>query len=341
MEGSNEIENEIRNQIEKFLLSINISRAVGTFAVRFNNLDVKPGDIQGKSWDESVDILLDAVDDAFAKQKIALLGDQGQLAVDIDNWLRQIDSTTIDQDNLYRLMVSLVQGNRLAFDRKTHRQVKQRYNRLNYIFLAAHALQKQEKAQISQSVLEHLQDALIALQAVWGIYELNRLQQNQVSLSNLDGKNRDLIIKEIGQEKFEELKNKIIPEFNSEERIILRDILGKRVRNEIYRELLLSIISQMWVEYLTKVEALRVSIGLEAYGQRDPLVQYKGKASELFKALLEDIRSALVNRMFTYRPSQRVNTTIEKERVSPIEEKKIPINQESEKSKSKRKRRRH
>jgi preprotein translocase subunit SecA len=341
IEGSNDIENEIRNQIENFLLNINISRAVGTFAVRFNNLDVKPGDIQGKSWDESVDILLDAVDDAFAKQKNALLGEQGQLAIDIDNWLRQIDSPTIDRDNFFRLMVSLVQGNRLAFDRKTHRQVKQRYNRLNYIFLAALALQKQEKAQISQSVLEHLQDALIALQSVWGIYELNRLQQNQVSLSNLDEKNRDLIVKEIGHEKFEELRNKIIPEFNSEERILLRDILGKRIRNEIYRELLLSIISQMWVEYLTKVEALRVSIGLEAYGQRDPLVQYKGKASELFKALLEDIRSALVNRMFTYRPSQRVNTTIEKERVSPTEEKNNPINQEAEKSKSKRKRRRH
>jgi len=341
MEGSNDIENEIRNQIEKFLLSLNISRAVGTFAVRFNNLEVKPGDFQGKSWDDSVDILLDAVDDAFAKQKNALLGEHGQLAIDIDNWLRQIDSNTIDRDNFFRLMISLVEGSRLAFDRKTHRQVKQRYNRLNYIFLAANALQNYDKVQISQSVLEHLQDALIALQSVWGVYELNRLQQNQVSLSNLDEKNRELIVKEIGQEKFEELKDKIIPEFDSEERIILRDILGKRVRNEIYRELLLSIISQMWVEYLTKVEALRVSIGLEAYGQRDPLVQYKSKASELFKTLLEDIRSALVNRMFTYRPSQRVNTTIEKDRVVTPEEKKIPIGQEVEKSKSKRKRRRH
>jgi len=39
------------------------------------------------------------------------------------------------------------------------------------------------------------------------------------------------------------------------------------------------------VEYLTQMEALRVSIGLEAYGQRDPLVQYKSKAFELFQTL--------------------------------------------------------
>jgi len=97
----------------------------------------------------------------------------------------------------------------------------------------------------------------------------------------------------------------------------------------------------MWVEYLTKVEALRVSIGLEAYGQRDPLVQYKSQASELFKTLLEEIRSALVNRMFTYRPSQRVNSTIEKERESEPDNKKISDNPEVEKTKNKRKRRRH
>lgn len=341
LEGSNEIENEIRDQIEKFLLNINISRAVGTFAVRFNNMDLKPGDVQGKTWDESGDILLDAVEDAFARQKSALLGENGQLSIDIDNWLRQIDARTIDREQLYQLMISLVQGSRLAFDRKTHRQIKQRYTRINYIFLAAQALQKIDKAQILQSVLDHLLDALFALQSVWGIYELNRLQQNQVSLSNLDEKNKELMIRELGQERFNSLKDKIIPDFSSEQREIIRDILGKRVRNEIYRELLLSIISQMWVEYLTKVEALRVSIGLEAYGQRDPLVEYKSKASELFKILLEDIRSALVNRMFTYRPSQRVNSMIEKERLIETEETKPSDIKEVEKTKKKRKRRRH
>ena len=341
MEGSNEIENEIRDQIEKYLLNLNISRAVGTFAVRFNNLDVKPGDFQGRSWDEFGDLILDAVEDAFAKQKISLLGDGGQLSNDIDNWMRQIDSNTIERDQLFQLMISLVVGSRLAFDRKTHRQIKQRYNRINYIFLAAKALQTQDKTQILQSVLDHLLNALFALQSVWGIYELNRLQQNQVSLSNLDEKNKKVMVKEIGQEQFNALKDKTIPDFSSEQREIIRDALGKRVRNEIYRELLLSIISQMWVEYLTKVEALRVSIGLEAYGQRDPLVQYKSKASELFKILLEDIRSALVNRMFTYRPTQRVNSTIEKEVVIKPQELKIPDNKEVETTKKKRKRRRH
>jgi preprotein translocase subunit SecA len=341
IEGSQEIEDEIQDQVIKSLLIVNVNRAVATFAIRFANMEVKPGDYQGKDWDETVDLLLDAVDDAFARQKTSLLGDQGQLSIEIDNWLKQIDSEEISKEDLFRLMIALLQGSRLAFDRKTHRQVRQRYNRLNYIYLAALAVQKIDTDQVNQMVLIHLQEALSSLKSVWGIYEINRLQQNQVSLANLDEKSKNLLSREIGDQEFETLKDIQIPDLQPEKNEIIRDVLGKRVRNEIYRELLLSIISQMWVEYLTKVEALRVSIGLEAYGQRDPLVQYKSQASELFKALLVDIRSALVNRMFTYRPSQGVNTTIEKDRTIEPVANKVADDQETDKTKKKRKRRRH
>lgn len=69
--------------------------------------------------------------------------------------------------------------------------------------------------------------------------------------------------------------------------------------NESHRRLLLSATSELWVDYLTRIEALRVSIGLEAYAQRDPLVQYKAKASEMFAQLVEDIRGLVVSRAFT------------------------------------------
>jgi preprotein translocase subunit SecA len=65
------------------------------------------------------------------------------------------------------------------------------------------------------------------------------------------------------------------------------------------------------VEYLTKVEALRVSIGLEAYAQRDPLVQYKGRASEMFAQLLEDVRGLVISRAFAARPRRVEITPIE------------------------------
>ena len=64
------------------------------------------------------------------------------------------------------------------------------------------------------------------------------------------------------------------------------------------RQLLLGVISELWVDYLTRVEALRVSIGLEAYAQRDPLVQYKSKASDMFSGLLGQIRMGVISRVF-------------------------------------------
>jgi preprotein translocase subunit SecA len=41
---------------------------------------------------------------------------------------------------------------------------------------------------------------------------------------------------------------------------------------------------------------------LEAYAQRDPLVQYKSQASEMFQNLLAEIRGAVISRIFLYRP---------------------------------------
>jgi preprotein translocase subunit SecA len=186
-----------------------------------------------------------------------------------------------------------------------------------------------------------MHEALDTIRSVWGVYEINRLKQSQAKLSQLDVRNQKLLTEQTSEDHLQEIFNLEISELDSQDLSVLKELLGGRIRNEIYRELLLSIISQMWVEYLTKMEALRISIGMEAYAQRDPLVQYKSQASELFNNLLIDIRSALVNRMFTYRPTQRVNATIDKDRTvdqTIIEEKSEKIVENDEKKKKKRRR---
>jgi preprotein translocase subunit SecA len=95
-----------------------------------------------------------------------------------------------------------------------------------------------------------------------------------------------------------------LTELNPEQRTSLESAIGNRTMTELYRRILLGAITELWVDYLTRIEALRVSIGLEAYGQRDPLVQYKSKASEMFQELLHDIRTAVISRMFSYQPRQ-------------------------------------
>ena len=80
--------------------------------------------------------------------------------------------------------------------------------------------------------------------------------------------------------------------------------VGRNIQNQIYRQVLLGAITELWVDYLTRVEALRVSIGLEAYAQSDPLVKYKSQASDMFQNLLTEIRAGVIGRIFLYQPRQ-------------------------------------
>src|SRR5205823_4317015 len=78
--------------------------------------------------------------------------------------------------------------------------------------------------------------------------------------------------------------------------------LGQSTLMQLLRQIMLQVIGGLWVEYLTAVEAVRTSIGLEAYAQRDPLVAYKAKAFEMFQELTINIRTGIVARAYTYRP---------------------------------------
>jgi preprotein translocase subunit SecA len=129
----------------------------------------------------------------------------------------------------------------------------------------------------------------------------------------------------IGGEHFEEVRDLPLSALNAADAAQITTVLAKRIQNEIYRSLLLTSISEQWVEYLTKVEALRVSIGLEAYAQRDPLVQYKGRASEMFILLLADIRAAVIGRMYTMQPRRSNETAVERADAQPVETESYPF----------------
>ena len=149
--------------------------------------------------------------------------------------------------------------------------------------------------------MEHLEDAQAFLRNIWGSYQFERLSTS--TLSELDEQTQSHLSELLGKEAIDQYKNLPLGELPSEEIEIIKDEFGRKSLTEIYRQLLLRIITELWVEYLTQMEALRVSIGLEAYAQRDPLVQYKNRAYELFQNLFEDMRTSVINRMFTYRPA--------------------------------------
>jgi preprotein translocase subunit SecA len=64
------------------------------------------------------------------------------------------------------------------------------------------------------------------------------------------------------------------------------------------RGTLLRIIDGLWVEHLTAIDDMIAGIGLRAFGQRDPLTEYKGEAYRMFQNLLQDIQANLANAIF-------------------------------------------
>src|SRR5262249_35028753 len=66
--------------------------------------------------------------------------------------------------------------------------------------------------------------------------------------------------------------------------------LTPEIMRQIERLLMLQVIDRLWVDHLTAIDDLRQGIGLRAYGQRDPLVEYKSEAYNMFQGLLAAIR---------------------------------------------------
>jgi preprotein translocase subunit SecA len=68
---------------------------------------------------------------------------------------------------------------------------------------------------------------------------------------------------------------------------------GADIMNQVERSLLLNILDQSWKEHLLALDHLRQGINLRAYGQRDPLNEYKREAFQLFAAMLDDVREQI------------------------------------------------
>lgn len=283
-EDMNEAKELIRNFVKGQLTGLYASRLIATVQ---NRVGSSLGDkFEVSDWDNAADIILESAEKALSNRRERLVGEKGQIAQDIQNLM----PTEWDNSSKLKLLITISQGSHTAFDQKTHRQVKQVYNRFSYIFLMAQLLDGREADEITENILTHLEETEEALVFVIGQSEYNRLSSNAVRLADFG----EAAKRTFGEERLDET----VAGMSESDRKVLTSSIGSYVLNEVRRQLLLGATSELWVEYLTRIEALRVSIGLEAYAQRDPLVQYKSKASEMFAQLVEDIQALVVSRAF-------------------------------------------
>jgi preprotein translocase subunit SecA len=91
--------------------------------------------------------------------------------------------------------------------------------------------------------------------------------------------------------------------------------VGSEVMRELERQVMLSVLDRKWREHLYEMDYLREGIGLRAYSQRDPLVEYQREGFDMFNAMKEGIREETVGFLFNL----EVQVEEEPEAEEPVE----------------------
>ena len=150
------------------------------------------------------------------------------------------------------------------------------------------AMNSEEIFNYSESFLNEIIDNLIQLK----IQKLSNPKNNDFEnkIKSIMGKNLDeKEFNEITLDKDEDFKKRIIKQFENS-RLERVNILGEKQAKEIEKRILLQSIDLNWKSHIQYLEQLRQVIGLRSYGQRDPLIEYKKEAFDLFSNLLDKLK---------------------------------------------------
>ncbi len=77
------------------------------------------------------------------------------------------------------------------------------------------------------------------------------------------------------------------------------DDLSSEQLREIERRVMLSVVDELWRDHLHEMDLLKEGIGLRAYGQKDPLIEYKKESFNLFQTLVSNINMSVTKKVFT------------------------------------------
>jgi preprotein translocase subunit SecA len=117
----------------------------------------------------------------------------------------------------------------------------------------------------------------------------------------------------LGLEGLEQVENTPLGQLPIEVREVVADAFVHWQESD----LMLRVIDYLWTRHLTTMEQLRHSIGLQAYGQKDPLVQYKVKAYELFDELKAEIRQLVVMNVLMMGTRAEASRTAARQQAAP------------------------
>ena len=141
----------------------------------------------------------------------------------------------------------------------------------------------------------------------WDFNELNTLLLPTIPLQPVTA---ERVLKPKKNSLKQQLKEEAVKLYESKE----AEFPEPEAIREIERVILLKVIDRKWMDHIDDMEQLRQGVGLQAYGQRDPLVEYKLSGYEMFDEMTQNIREETVRLLFRVRIEQKV----EREQVAKV-----------------------
>ena len=145
-------------------------------------------------------------------------------------------------------------------------------------------------------------------QEVWNVNELNQLLVPLIPLEQVTPEKANTY--RSSKELKHSLKEQAVKLYEAKE----AEFPEPEAVRELERVILLKVIDRKWMDHIDDMDQLRQGIGLQAYGQRDPLVEYKMNGFDMFDSMINAIREDTVRLLFHVRIEQKV----EREQVANV-----------------------
>ena len=178
-----------------------------------------------------------------------------------------------------------IRKNLLKFDDVMNDQRKVVYEQRRDLMQAAEVAE--DVAEMRAETIEDLVARCIPAKAMAAQWDVNGLHEECLRLFNLDLPIKDWASEEgIADEEIRERIQKVVDTKMAQKVATY----GADIWRIVEKSLLLQTLDQIWKEHLLHLDHLRQGISLRAYGQRDPLNEYKGEAFEMFQQMLVTLR---------------------------------------------------
>ena len=283
-EYEKKFENEIKEEKEK-VLAVGGLKIIGTERHESRRIDNQLRGRSGRQGDPGISRFYIALDDDLMK----IFG--GDMITSVYNTLKADENIPIEMGLVSKAVENAqrrVEGQHfsmrkhvLQYDDVMNAQREIIYSQRKEVLDGENLKEKIEKMMhfvVEQIIETHQDEDGINKDGV--IAEAKNLLDLELKTSDIEGHEQEVI---------EKIYDKVIEKYEAKEKEI-----GEETLREFERVVMLKVVDQKWMDHIDAMDELKDGIGLRAYGQKDPVVQYRIEGFDMFDQMINDIKIDVV-----------------------------------------------